>query len=1076
LTLNTSLVDSTSGSTRIRIGVDFLDETGLQTATVSCSLTSSGITYVAVSGVFTQSGAKDTFDNTPLPGFSFEGDPRFGTVTADYDILKGAFPGIYACNIRLVDILNHESTVVNFTTFEVIRAGTGWDDRAPIPTLVQFTPSTIDTSPGANVSTLHLVVEDQTGIDWGYFTCESEGRRGVEMIYNRSGLYNYRTGVHTSPTRSSPTLLEFSAPIEVPTTQSPGIYSCYTSGRDTLRHEERVNDVGSLTVTDSLGSVDVSPPSLVSSSASVSAVEVGVESALVMLSFHLRDASPLGWSYVSCDYFDGTNHRILDGGFEPNRFYDYVNGWIPGASFSGTSSDMEFTFPLGIPKATYPGKYDCRINARDNLGNFKSYALASVTVRRTPAGQPLSPLSLSGNSTRPTDLALLWSAPSDLGSPVLIDYVVQYSTDGLVWTTINDGFSATPSLPLSNLKVDTDYWFRVRGENGGTVGQDTTYMSLSWSDILQIRTPIATVPDAPTGLSAASVTSSAAALSWTAPAYNGGASISNFTVETSRDGGSTWAVVPHVTSTSVTLALSGLAPGTRYEVRVAAINGVGRSDYLIGSVTTAAVAASAPRTVTASLVTPFSLTLSWLIPLSNGGAAITDYKVEVSSNSGTTWTSIPHTASNSLSFNVTSLNRATSYRFRVSAINSFGAGALSNVLTVSTLADVPAVPGAVTVSNVTSSSAVLAWTVPANNGGSALTDYKVETSRDGVTWTAVPHTASTLLGLTLSGLARGTQYQVRVSAINAIGASRTYSTATLTTLTTAASVPRFVTATLVTSSSLRLSWLIPSSNGGAAITDYKVEVSSNGGTTWTAIPHTASNSLSFNVTQLRRATSYKFRVSAVTSFGAGTLSNELTVSTLADVPAVPGAVTVSNVTSSGAKLAWAVPANNGGSALTDFKVETSRDGVTWTAVPHTASTLLGLRLSGLAPGTQYQVRVSAINAIGASRTYSTATLTTLTTAASAPRFVTASLVTSSSLRLSWLIPSSNGGASITNYKIEVSSNGGTTWTSIPHTASNSLSFNVTQLRPATSYRFRVSAITSFGAGALSNVLTVQTSL
>jgi hypothetical protein len=88
--------------------------------------------------------------------------------------------------------------------------------------------------------------------------------------------------------------------------------------------------------------------------------------------------------------------------------------------------------------------------------------------------------------------------------------------------------------------------------------------------------------------------------------------------------------------------------------------------------------------VTASAVTRSTLTLTWLIPTSNGGVAITNYKVEVSGNAGITWRSISHAASNSLSFNVTSLTRAKSYKFRISAITSYGQGATSSVLTVST--------------------------------------------------------------------------------------------------------------------------------------------------------------------------------------------------------------------------------------------------------------------------------------------------------------------------------------------------------------------------------------------------------
>jgi len=619
---------------------------------------------------------------------------------------------------------------------------------------------------------------------------------------------------------------------------------------------------------------DDSGPVVSSVSISTSTVEVGTSSASFTIHLEVTDATAVDYFSINCNYgniWQSANVAVDGSGVATGT------NWV--SDLTSTSQRVSGTGSFTVPAGTPPGIKSCSVYAYDTLNNGTGPEWVTFTVTRTPAGLPSSPLSLLGSQSLPTTATLSWSAPDNLGSPVLNDYVVQYSTDGSTWTTINDGISATPSLPISNLIVDTDYWFRVRGENGGTVGQDPTYMSLSWSNILQIRTPSATVPEPPTALLKTAVTSTSATLSWTAPVYNGGSAITDFAVETSRDGGSTWAVVPHTASTSVSLSLSGLAPGTTYQVRISAVNAIGASSYETNTVTTLTTTASAPRSVTASAVTKSTLTLTWLIPSSNGGAAITDYKIEVSGNAGTTWTSISHTASNSLSFNVTRLTRAKSYKFRISAITSYGQGATSSVLTLSTVADVPAAPGSLTMSNVTSSTAALTWQLPAKNGGSAITDYKVETSRNGVTWTTVPHTASRRLGLTLSGLAPGTTYQVRVSAVNAIGAS-SHVTNTLTTLTTSASAPRSVTASAVTTSTLKLTWLIPSSNGGAAITDYKVEVSGNAGTTWTSISHTASNSLSFNVTRLTRAKSYKFRISAITSYGQGATSSVLTVSTL----------------------------------------------------------------------------------------------------------------------------------------------------------------------------------------------------
>jgi predicted phage tail protein len=65
-------------------------------------------------------------------------------------------------------------------------------------------------------------------------------------------------------------------------------------------------------------------------------------------------------------------------------------------------------------------------------------------------------------------------------------------------------------------------------------------------------------------------------------------------------------------------------------------------------------------------------TLTWTAP-ANNGAAITDYKVEYSSNAGSSWTVFPHAASTATTIAVTGLVDGT-YVFRASAVNSVGTG------------------------------------------------------------------------------------------------------------------------------------------------------------------------------------------------------------------------------------------------------------------------------------------------------------------------------------------------------------------------------------------------------------------
>ena len=66
-----------------------------------------------------------------------------------------------------------------------------------------------------------------------------------------------------------------------------------------------------------------------------------------------------------------------------------------------------------------------------------------------------------------------------------------------------------------------------------------------------------------------------------------------------------------------------------------------------------------------------------------------------------------------------------------------------------------------------------------------------------------------------------------------------------------------------------LTWAAPTQNGGSAITDYVIQYSTDGGSTWTTFSHSASSSTTIQVTGLTNGTTYVFRVATVTSFGTG---------------------------------------------------------------------------------------------------------------------------------------------------------------------------------------------------------------
>ena len=106
------------------------------------------------------------------------------------------------------------------------------------------------------------------------------------------------------------------------------------------------------------------------------------------------------------------------------------------------------------------------------------------------------------------------------------------------------------------------------------------------------------------------------------------------------------------------------------------------------TVMTDTAAPGAPTGLTATAEGPEDIDLSWTAPSSIGGAAITGYKIEFSINGGTTWSDLVADtgATNTTHSHSSNLSAGNTRHYRVSAINSGGAGPASNVAFATTAA------------------------------------------------------------------------------------------------------------------------------------------------------------------------------------------------------------------------------------------------------------------------------------------------------------------------------------------------------------------------------------------------------
>ena len=703
---------------------------------------------------------------------------------------------------------------------------------------------------------------------------------------------------------------------------------------------------------------------------------------------------------------------------------------------------------------------------------------------------PGAPTSLSATASGTTTIDLTWTHPINDGGVSITGYKIEVSPSGTSnWTDLVANNTST-TYSHTGLSAGTTRHYRVSAIN--SVGTGTASSTANAT----------TVPGAPTGLTATASGTSTIDLDWTEPADNGDASITGYKIEVSSNGtSSSWSdLVANTNTTTTTYSHTGLSAATTRHYRVSAINsaGTGAASTTANATTEDAAAPTvpgAPTGLTATASGSNRIDLDWTEPADNGGTAITGYKIEVSSNSGTSWTDL--VANNtSTTYAHTGLSAGTTRHYRVSAINSAGTGAASTTANATTEdAAAPTVPGAPTGLTATASGSNridLDWTEPADNGGADITGYRIEVSSNGSSgWSnRTANTGNTSTNYSHFGLDAGTTRHYRVSAINSVGTGAASSTANATTDDDAPTVPGAPTglsATADGTSTIDLDWTAPTDNGGSDITGYRIEVSSDGNSSWTdREANTGNTSTNYSHTGLDAGTTRHYRVSAINSVGTGAASNVDDATTDDAATTVPGAPTSLTAIASGTTtidLYWHAPSSDGGSDITGYKIEVSPNGTSdWTErVGNTGTITTSYSHTGLSAGTTRHYRVSAINSVGtgaasASRTaFATTDDAAAPTVPGAPTGLTATASGTSTIDLDWTEPADNGGASITGYRIEVSSNGNSSWTDlVANTGNTSTTYSHTGLSAGTTRHYRVSAINSAGTGAASSTANATT--
>ena len=780
---------------------------------------------------------------------------------------------------------------------------------------------------------------------------------------------------------------------------------------------------------------------------------------------------------------NGANAIDLSWTVPANHGDDAITGYRIEVSDDGGDTWADLVSDTEVTRTTYRhmglaagDTRHYRVSAINSLGAGATSNVASATtVSRVPG----PPTRLTARATGRSTITLTWRSPPSGTAGPITGYLIEVANRSTgPWTVLEgDTGSRSTTYVHRGLSSGTTRYYRVAAINTAGSGR--------LSNVAEATTDAA-APEAPTNLRAVPSGlggSREILLTWTRPGHDGGRPITGYRIEVSSTGFSGWtALEANTGSTGTRYTHSSLTPGTSRHYRVAAINSLGTGAFSnVATGTTNAAAPSAPRSLRARADGPNSVTLNWDPPLNTGGAPVIGYRIWRSGSAQGAFIVIQdNTGKTTTTFQDTNLLPATTYRYQVAAINRVGAGQRSPAASTATHAAVPGAPGNLIARAVGTSRIDLSWRAPTNTGGARILGYRIEVSRDaGANWTILrANTGSTVTSFSHPGLQPGSQRHYRVSAINTAGVGAPSRVVRATTEAVLPGAPSGLMARAVGSTAIELSWNPPVSDGGARIVGYRIEASRDPNSGWTVIrPNTRSTATTYRHTNLFAGSTWHYRVSAINSKGTGPASRVARGMTDAVAPGQPQGLRAAAASPSAIRLTWQPPTDIGGAMITGYRIDVAPSAHgPWTAlVADTRSTVTTYTHTGLAPVTTRFYRVSAINAAGIGRATTSVSATTPPDVPAAPAGLTATARGTSRIDLSWRAPTNNGGSRVLGYRIEVSSDGGRNWTILRrNTGSTATAFSHTNLQPATTRFYRVSATNLAGTGNPSNVARATT--
>ena len=706
--------------------------------------------------------------------------------------------------------------------------------------------------------------------------------------------------------------------------------------------------------------------------------------------------------------------------------------WIYRGTSAGTESFLtsrpNSTMVFADANATINQTYYYQVTARNAVGESPRSNEASGKIVAPVPSVPTSVTAVAGLAY----IDLSWSS----NGVSLTGFHVYRGTATGQESLFQTLTAAARTFRDSTVTAGTTYYYRIDAFNALT-------SSLLSSEV-SVRVP--TVPSAPTALTAI-VPGAYVHLSWTAPADNGGTSIIQYSVYRGTSPGTESATALGTAATTSYDDASAIA-GAQYYYIVRAINSVGPSAQSNEAVTQIVHAPDSPTSLSA-VTTLGHVTLTWNVPLFNGGSPVTYYKV-FRGNSANQSTQVQIGTATIGSYDDTQINVGLTYYYSVKAVNVVGDSVAGNVVSV-LVKGLPGAPGTL-YTQISDRTVTLTWSAPASNGYSAVTGYKVY--RSGTT--GAEAYLATVTGTTYadSGLLNGNVYYYRVSALNAMGEGP-QCPEVHDSPGASPSVP-VITSAAFSSGSVGLAWSSPD-NGGRTITGYSVYRGTTGSFPSATLLTQSISGNSYQDATVVIGCSYYYFVTAHNSIGTSIAASSGPVFISAP-PSAPTSVTAL-IVSGQVQLVWSAPGSVGSSPIVGYNVYRSLDSRAGALIVSLAN-VTAYNDPTTTLGQTYYYTVSAQNQAGSGPLSSAAQVTFVLVPD--PPLNLVAIGSIGTAGLSWTAPDDNGGA-ITGYAIRMWTYGGIP-SVVAQVGPGPSSVAIGGLTDGVQYWFSVSASNSMGEG------------